>query len=198
MKIIYSPFYSGGYYMAMKDRPVALDVQVLETQGLLSQLALHAGIHQQIPSYPERLTSYHKALLKYDSSHPDNLFHRSIAIDSMSVAKTLLRWRDSLALCGWNSQIKLQECRRLSTLAEIDSIFHDEGLASLLVKLTNRIGRMTSGEVGVPQTYRDLIIEISFFVSFPLPLPCRHTLEIWCELYDIAFSRYQTGTDRLF
>lgn len=160
MKIIYSPFYRGSYYIDMKGQPVTLDVQVLETQGLLSQLALHAGIHQQIPSYPERLTSYHKALLEYDSSHPDNLFHRSIAIDSMSVAKTLLRWRDSLALCGWNSQIKLQECRRLSTLAEIDSNFHDEGLASLLVKLTNRIGQMTSGEVGVPQTYRDLIIEI--------------------------------------
>ena len=61
MKIIYSPFYIGSYYMDMQTSRVALDVQVLETQGLLSQLALHAGIHQQIPSFPERLTSYHKA-----------------------------------------------------------------------------------------------------------------------------------------
>ena len=49
MKIIYSPFYSGNYYMNMQDNQVALDVQVLETQGLLTQLAMHAGIHQQIP-----------------------------------------------------------------------------------------------------------------------------------------------------
>jgi len=161
MKIIYSPFYSGGYYMAMKDRPVALDVQVLETQGLLSQLALHAGIHQQIPSYPERLTSYHKALLEYDSCHSDNLFHRSIAIDSMSVAKTLLRWRDDLSLCRWGKHIRLtDDCRRLNTLAEIDACFQDKGLAPLLAKLTEQIKLMISGKIKVPQAYRELVIEI--------------------------------------
>jgi len=55
MKIIYNPFYSGSYYLDMSDRKIALDVQALETQGLLSQLAQHAGIHQQIPSYSNRL-----------------------------------------------------------------------------------------------------------------------------------------------
>lgn len=160
MKIIYSPFYSGSYYMDMQARQVALDVQVLETQGLLSQLALHAGIHQQVPSFPERLTSYHKALLEYDSSNKDNLFHRSIKIDSMSVAKTLLRWRDSLALCGWHKQVSLPECSRLNTLAEIDSFFHDEGIASLLTKLSDHIQLMGSGKATVPQTYKELVIEI--------------------------------------
>lgn len=81
----------------------------------------------------------------------------------MSVAKTLLRWRDSLALCGWNKQITLQECSRLNTLAEIDGYFRDEGVASLLSKLLGRIQLMESGEVKVPQTYTNLIIEI------PLP-----------------------------
>ena len=160
MKIIYSPFYSGSYYMAMKDKKVALDVQVLETQGLLSQLALHAGIHQQIPSFPERLASYHKAILDYDKSHEANLFHRSIEIDSMSVAKTLLRWRDNLALCGWNKQMSLKDCSRLNTLAEIDSNFQDEGVAPLLAKLTDQIGKMNAGMIAVPQAYKDLIIEI--------------------------------------
>ena len=166
MKIIYSPFYSGSYYMNMDAGQVALDVQVLETQGLLSQLALHAGIHQQMPSFPERLTSYHKALLEYDSGQQDNLFHQSIQIDSISVAKTLLRWRDSLALCGWNSQIMLDSCSRLNTLAEIDTYFHDEGLACLLTKLSKQIERMKSGEVRIPLAYKDLVIEI----------PCRQKL----------------------
>ena len=31
MKIVYSPFYSGNYFMNMQDQKVALDVQVLET-----------------------------------------------------------------------------------------------------------------------------------------------------------------------
>ena len=160
MKIIYSPFYGGNYYINLQIYPVALDVQVLETQGLLSQLALHAGIHQQIPSFPERLTSYHKALLEYDNDNTGNLFHRSIKIDSMSVAKTLLRWRDSLALCGWNSQVTLQGCSRLNTLAEIDNLFHDDGIAPLLAKLSDQIKLMSSGAVNVPQTYKNLIIEI--------------------------------------
>ena len=160
MKIVYSPFYSGSYYMDMQARHVALDVQVLETQGLLCQLALHAGIHQQISSFPERLTDYHMALLEYDNSNVDNIFHRSIKIDSMSVAKTLLRWRDSLALCGWNKNLTLEECDRLNTLAEIDSYFHDEGIASLLMKLSSQIRQMESGEVRIPQVYKDLVIEI--------------------------------------
>ena len=160
MKIIYSPFYSSGYYINMDGHKVALDVQVLETRGLLSQLALHAGIHQQIPSFPERLTSYHKALLEYDRNNPDNLFHNSAKIDSMSVAKTLLQWRDYLALCGWNKRMTLKDCSRLNTLAEIDSCFHDEGIASLLVKLSNQIRLMESGEVRIPQAYKNLVIEI--------------------------------------
>ena len=146
--------------MNMKASPVALDVQVLETQGLLRQLALHAGIHQQVPSFPERLTAYHKALLEYDSHNQDNLFHRSIKIDSMSVAKTLLGWRDSLALCGWNHQVKLDACNRLNTLAEVDAYFHDEGIATLLTKLSSQIKRMESGEVAIPQTFKNLVIEI--------------------------------------
>lgn len=160
MKIIYNPFYSGSYYLDMSAKKVALDVQVLETQGLLSQLAQHAGIHQQIPSYPERLASYHKALLEYDNSTDKNMFRPSIKIDSMSVAKTLLGWRDYLALCGWNKKITLQGCSRLSALAEIENYFHDEGLACLLAKLKRHINSMEAGNAKVPNIFKDLTIEI--------------------------------------
>ena len=160
MKIIYSPFYSGNYYLNMQDNQVALDVQVLETQGLLTQLAMHAGIHQQIPSYPERLASYHKALLDYDKDHADSTFHKSIDIDSMSVAKTLLQWRDYLALCGWNSDTDLSKCARLNTLAEIDKGYEDKGLAKLLSKLQEQLNLMVSGEATVPSIYKELTIEI--------------------------------------
>ena len=162
MKIVFSPYYNGSYYVNLQANQVALDVQVLETQGLLSQLALHAGIHQEIPSFPDRLTAYHKALLEYDNGHKDNIFHRSIKIDSMSVAKTLLHWRDHLALCGWNKEIVLEKCCRLNTLAEIDGYFNDEGLASLLAKLSNQIQLMKSGEVAVPHTFKELVIEIPY------------------------------------
>ena len=160
MIIVYSPFYSGNYYVNLQKRKVAMDVQVLETQGFLSQLALHAGIHQQIPSFPERLTAYHKALLEYDADNADNLFHPSIEIDSMSVAKTLLHWRDNLALCGWNCHTKTDGCTRLNALAEIDSYYQDEGLAKLLQKLMSQIELMKSGDVKIPHIYKELTIEI--------------------------------------
>ena len=160
MKIIYCPFYSGNYYLNMQDNQVVLDVQVLETQGLLTQLAMHAGIHQQIPSYPERLASYHKALLEYDKDHADSIFHKSIDIDSMSVAKTLLQWRDYLALSGWNNNINLNNCTRLNTLAEIDKGFDDKGLAKLLNKLQEQLDLMVSGKATLPTIYKELIIEI--------------------------------------
>ena len=146
--------------MNMRGQQAALDVQVLETQGLLSQLALHAGVHQQIPPFPKRLTSYHQALLDFDRASKDNIFHQSIKIDSMSVAKTLLHWRDNLALWGWNKHVTLQDCKRLNTLADIDTYFRDDGMTALFSKLTGHIQLMESGDVKVPQAYKDLVIEI--------------------------------------
>jgi hypothetical protein len=146
--------------MNMQDNQVALDVQVLETQGLLTQLAMHAGIHQQIPSYPERLASYHKILLEYDKDRADSIFHKSIDIDSMSVAKTLLSWRDYLALCGWNGDIELDNCTRLNTLAEIDKGYEDKGLAKLQRKLQEQLDLMVSGKATIPSIYKELTIEI--------------------------------------
>ena len=160
MNIIYSPFYNGNYYMNLQAQKVALDVQVLETQGLLTQLALHAGIHQQIPSYPERLKEYHKALLTYDNGNEENIFHKSIAIDSMSVAKTLLGWRDYLALCGWSSDIVLKNCSRLNTLAEIDILYEDKGLAKLLGKLQEQLDLMATDQATIPAVYKELTIEV--------------------------------------
>ena len=90
MKIFYCPFYNGNYYLDMTDKHVAMNVQVLETQGLLTQLAMHAGIHQQIPSYPERLTTYHKALLEYDQEHEKNIFHNSLANTSINFAEKFI------------------------------------------------------------------------------------------------------------
>ena len=160
MKIIYCPFYKGNYYLDMKDKHVAMDVQVLETQGLLTQLAMHAGIHQQIPSYPERLTTYHKALLEYDKEYEKNIFHNSIAIDSMSVAKTLLQWRDYLALCGWNGSINLKGSTRLKELGEIEEKYDDKGVAQLLKNLQDQIALMISHKAHIPTIYKELTIEV--------------------------------------
>ena len=161
MRIIYNPCYKGAYYIALPQNNLLIDEQVLETQGLLTQLALHAGIHQEIPSTAERLIAYHQALMKYNQDHPGNLFGRSIQIDSMSVAKSLLGWRDQLAMGGWNSETKIEGCSRLNILAEIDGYYEDKGITTLFQKLQDVIKQMTAGTVGIPTTFQHLKIVLT-------------------------------------
>lgn len=161
MKIIYSPILSGQTYLELGDKNVCLACQVLETQGLLQQLALHAGIHVEIPMYVKRLAAYHRGLMAYDRTYPKNIFHRSIAIDSMSVAKTLMGWRDALAVAGWNCG-HVGASSRLDALAVIEANQdEDEGsLAMLLMRVVERLKAMQEGTVAVPNAYKDMEVEV--------------------------------------
>lgn len=161
MKIIYSPYFDGHTHLEMETEGVRLSCQTLESQGLLQQLALHAGIHVEIPSDVKRLTAYHRGLMEYDRQHTDNIFHRSISIDSMSVAKTLMEWRDKLCMGGWNFS-HTGASTRLDTLAGIEAK-QDESvvsMATLLKLVAERLGQMQSGEATVPNAYMDMEVEV--------------------------------------
>lgn len=161
MKIIYSPYFDGHTHLEMETEGVRLSCQTLESQGLLQQLALHAGIHVEIPSDVKRLTAYHRGLMEYDRQHTDNIFHRSISIDSMSVAKTLMEWRDKLCMGGWNFS-HTGASTRLDTLAGIEAK-QDESvvsMATLLKLVAERLGQMQSGEATVPNAYKDMEVEV--------------------------------------
>lgn len=134
----YSPAYTGSYYIDMPEKQIAFGEQVVDTQGLVTQLAMHAGIHQETPSFPLRLAAYHKAVIEYDQTNPDNVFHRSIGVDSMSTAKALLEWRDQLALAGWTADIKTGS-QRLDDLAGIEAHYKDDSIAVLLHNLEGRL-----------------------------------------------------------
>ena len=161
MKIFYSPSYLGTNYFKLGNNSVALSAQVLETQGLLTQLALHAGIHVEIPPYPVRLADYHNAMMEYDVTYPDNMFHQSIAIDSISVAKALLGWRDSLRMAGWNCHVCIS--KRIDALSVIETNYQDEetGLHVLLKKVVESLGLMAEGNMPVPKAYKDMNIEVA-------------------------------------
>lgn len=161
MKIIYNPLISGQTYLELGKNNVKLSCQVLETQGLLQQLALHAGVHVEIPSYVKRLASYHRGLMSYDRMYPNNMFHRSIAIDSMGVAKTLMGWRDALAIAGWNCG-HVGFSSRLDALAliEANQDENEGSLAMLLKKVLERLVMMQEGKATVPIAYKELEVEI--------------------------------------
>lgn len=152
---------SGQTYLELGKNNVKLSCQVLETQGLLQQLALHAGVHVEIPSYVKRLASYHRGLMLYDHTYPNNMYHRSIAIDSMGVAKTLMRCRDALVIAGWGcDNVGISD--RLDALAMIEANQDEnEGsLALLLKRMVERLTQMQAGIVTVPLAYKELEVEV--------------------------------------
>ena len=159
MKIYYIPSVTGSVYFKPDDKNITLEEQVVETQGLLSQLALHAGVHVEIPPYPIRLADYHRALMEYDKTYPKNMFHASIAIDSMSVAKTLLGWRDNLRLAGWNCHVCISD--RFDALSVIETNYEETetGLPVLLKKVKDSIMGMTKDTC--PNAYKEMEIKVA-------------------------------------
>lgn len=99
MKIVYSPFYSNGYYIDLKKRKdCLLGLKVCGSNELLSELELRSGIVSQELSEPERLIDFHGAL---SGNISDTIFERSFKRDEVGVSRQLMAWCDSLLIEGW-------------------------------------------------------------------------------------------------
>ena len=127
MKIIYSPFYSSGYYIDLAKRQSdLLGLKVCGSRELLSELELRAGIVSLELSEPERLIDFHKAVKK--SIH-GSIFEESFNSDEVGVSRQLMAWCDSLLMEGWTPEltqptdklgdlakmVKETECKHIST-----------------------------------------------------------------------------------
>ena len=116
MKIIYSPFYSGGYYVDLQKRKdCLLGLKVCGSNELLSELELRAGIAVQELSEPERLVAFHKSLSK---NVQGTIFVGSFKTDEVGVARQLMAWTDNLLMAGWKPDTEV-ESDKLKALAKI-------------------------------------------------------------------------------
>lgn len=116
MKIIYSPFYSGGYYVDLQKRKdCLLGLKVCGSNELLSELELRAGIAVQELSEPERLVAFHKSLSK---NVQGTIFVESFKTDEVGVARQLMAWTDNLLMAGWKPDTEV-ESDKLKALAKI-------------------------------------------------------------------------------
>ena len=117
MKIIYSPFYSGGYYVDLQKRKdCLLGLKVCGSNELLSELELRAGIVSQELSEPERLVAYHDAIKE---KVKETIFANSFAMDEIGVTRQLLNWRDNLLMAGWDPQ-KQRFTKKQENLASLE------------------------------------------------------------------------------
>ena len=116
MKIIYSPFYSGSYYLDLNKRKNSLlGLKVCGSLELLSELELRAGIVSQETSEPERLVDFHQSL---KNNITGTIFVNSFVTDEVGVSRQLMAWCDSLLMEGWTSGTSISS-QKLQDLAKI-------------------------------------------------------------------------------
>lgn len=116
MKIIYSPFYGGGYYIDLQQRKDSLlGLKVCGSQELLAELELRAGIVFPELSEPERLVDFHKSL---SENIANTIFEQSFKSDEIGVSRQLMAWSDNLLMEGWTPDTDI-DSPKLKDLAKI-------------------------------------------------------------------------------
>jgi len=86
--------------------------------GLLTILETQLGLLGERPSQSERIVQYRDSLKKVDS--PSRFYHETFATDELGTAATLLGWRDSWYLHGWDGKFAQVAEQRLTDLAAVE------------------------------------------------------------------------------
>lgn len=134
MKIVYSPFYSGSYYIDLNKRKDSLlGLKVCGSKELLSELALRAGIVSHELSEPERLIAFHESLSENISG---TIFEKSFRQDEVGVSRQLMSWSDNLLMEGWTPDLRI-DSNKFKDIAKIVKGVKCEHISVRWNKLTN-------------------------------------------------------------
>ena len=134
MRIVYSPNYSGSYYVDMKKRKdCLLGLKVCGSTELLSELELRAGIVSQELSEPEQLIAFHEAVSENISG---TIFEKSFKRDEVGVSRQLMAWCNSLLMEGWTPDTD-NTTNKLRDLAKITKGCKSKHISTRWNELTN-------------------------------------------------------------
>ena len=92
----------------------------LGPKGLLEVLETQLGLPTPTPYPSEAPFSYLQCL--QEASSPDRFFHRSLEIDPVNVARTLLDWREQWYEAGWDGTFPDDAPARLADMAAVEAI----------------------------------------------------------------------------
>lgn len=130
MRIYFSFDYKGGIaYLGMKEKPMMMDMQVTDIAKLLDFLELRLGLHTVTKSDTDRLVVYYKCVRDYMKAHSedaDNQLYGSYVVSPLATSREMLKWRDALAVCGWNKDTPAPS-RRLKVLQGLERLFTEKG-----------------------------------------------------------------------
>jgi hypothetical protein len=97
-----------------------LNVTTTGPLGLLNLLETQLGLLQSLPSTAERVVQYVEGLKRCDS--PARFYHRSLATDELGTAATLLAWRDTWYLHGWENSLDQSKSARLRDMQAVEEV----------------------------------------------------------------------------
>lgn len=100
--------------------PNVIGSAILGPQGLLGVLETRLGLSGGWPEHAVRLVQYQHCLGAVD--HGERFFSASFRVDALAVAETLLNWRDTWLMGGWDGQALAGAPKRLQDMADIEAV----------------------------------------------------------------------------
>ena len=139
MKLFFSPEYSGTTYVGLESTGRLFNGAVVDEQGMINLLQLHAGIHSDHAPFVKRLALYFNAFSRYMEVYPNNALAASFEVAGLGTAKACLVWREALVLAGWDFQPGVSP--RLDVLAGVERFYLGDGQADQLLELCQEAER---------------------------------------------------------
>ncbi|MHB8709661.1 MAG: PD-(D/E)XK nuclease family protein [Desulfuromonadales bacterium] len=87
--------------------------------GLLDQLETRLGLRARQSGAMLRVTRYLQCLRQADTA--ERFYSRSLAVDPLTVARTLLFWRDTWLEAGWDGSADAGDAPRVSDMAAVEA-----------------------------------------------------------------------------
>lgn len=145
MRVFFSFDYKGGIaYLGMKKQPLMMDMKVTDIGKLLDFLELRLGLHTITKSDTDRLVGYYKCVRKYMIAHKEdaeNQLYESYTVSPLATSREMLKWRDALAVCGWNKETPAPS-RRLKVLQGVEEIFAEKDYTDISMRQQAIIERL--------------------------------------------------------
>lgn len=113
-----------------------MDLHVTDIDRLLDFLELRLGLHAPTNSDKDRLVAYYKCVRDYMKEHKDdaeNQLYDSYMVSPLATSREMLKWRDALAVCGWNVDTPAPS-RRLKVLQGVERLFAQKDFADISIR----------------------------------------------------------------
>ena len=136
MKLYFCPAYSGFVYRDLSH--IMFNEKIVNSEGLVDLLALHAGLSKVKKSTSERLIEYYKAVSEYIKNNPNNILAKSFQIDPISVSLECLKWRDTLCSAGWSKNSR-NVGKRIEVLSGIEEYFSGASISENITELIDAV-----------------------------------------------------------